>query len=117
MEDFYISNYSSDSWSKAYNAGYPLNTSLNEGAQSLSSDGNYMFFAACERPDGMGSCDIYYSSFNNGNWSVPVNLKSPVNSSSLGISAFNKCRWQESVFFKQQTRRIRGKRPMVFQTE
>jgi len=81
-EDFYISINSSDSWSKAYNAGYPLNTSLNEGAQSLSSDGNYMFFAACERPDGMGSCDIYYSSFNNRNWSVPVNLKSPVNSPS-----------------------------------
>jgi len=79
-EDFYISLFSSDSWNKAYNAGYPLNTKQNEGAQSLSSDGNYMFFTACERADGMGSCDIYFSSFNNGNWSVPVNLRSPVNS-------------------------------------
>jgi flagellar motor protein MotB len=79
QEDFYISHLDHGQWGKAVNAGYPLNTSQNEGAQSLSSDGRYMYFTACERPDGLGSCDIYYSSFDGNNWSLPVNLGPPVN--------------------------------------
>jgi hypothetical protein len=63
----------------AFNAGAPLNTSHNEGAQSISSDGSYMYFTACDRSDGLGSCDIYFSAFNNGRWSEPANLKAPVN--------------------------------------
>jgi outer membrane protein OmpA-like peptidoglycan-associated protein/Tol biopolymer transport system component len=81
MEDFYISNYSDNKWQKAVNAGYPLNTNQNEGAQSLSSDGSYMYFTACDRQGGMGSCDIYYSSLSDGKWSEPANLRSPVNTS------------------------------------
>jgi flagellar motor protein MotB len=67
-------------WGKSVNAGEPLNTSSNEGAQTLSSNGNYMYFTACERPGGMGSCDLYFSAFNEGRWSHPYNLGSPVNS-------------------------------------
>ncbi len=79
QEDFYISKYSENIWHQAYNAGSPLNTIHNEGAQSLSSDGTYMYFTACDRSEGLGSCDIYYSNFKNGRWSDPVNLQSPVN--------------------------------------
>ncbi|MGI6339880.1 MAG: OmpA family protein [Bacteroidales bacterium] len=80
QEDFYISYMSDDGlWRKAINAGPPLNTAQNEGAQTLSSDGSYMFFTACDRPGGAGSCDIYYSSYDDGKWSVPVNIGSPVN--------------------------------------
>jgi outer membrane protein OmpA-like peptidoglycan-associated protein len=82
QEDFYISYYSDNSWQKAFNAGSPLNTVQNEGAQTLSSDGSYMFFTACDRPGGLGSCDIYYSSFSDGKWTEPVNLRSPVNTPS-----------------------------------
>ncbi len=80
QEDFYISKLTNGAWGKAYNAGFPLNTISNEGAQSLSSDGRYMYFTACERPDGMGRCDIYYSEFDGVNWSLPVNVGPPVNS-------------------------------------
>jgi outer membrane protein OmpA-like peptidoglycan-associated protein len=79
QEDFYISYLSDKVWKTAVNAGAPLNTSQNEGAQSLSSDGTYMYFTACERPGGLGSCDIFFSALNNGKWSLPVNLGSPVN--------------------------------------
>jgi len=82
QEDFYISYFSDNSWQKAFNAGAPLNTRQNEGAQTLSSNGTYMFFTACNRPGGMGSCDLYFSAFNDGKWSEPSNLRSPVNSSS-----------------------------------
>lgn len=81
QEDFYLSFLSGNNWQKAVNAGYPLNTPQNEGAQSLSSDGTYMYFTACDRPGGLGSCDIFFSAFNDGKWSLPVNLGGPVNSS------------------------------------
>jgi flagellar motor protein MotB len=81
QEDFYISYYSANAWQKAFNAGAPLNTIQNEGAQSISSDGSYMFFTACNRPGGLGNCDLYFSAFSNGKWSEPYNLGSPVNTS------------------------------------
>jgi flagellar motor protein MotB len=81
QEDFYFSTLNNGEWSKAYNPGFPLNTVSNEGAQSLSSDGRYMYFTACEKPDGMGRCDIYYSEFDGVRWSLPVNVGPPVNSS------------------------------------
>ena len=56
-----------------------INTINNEGAQTLSSGGNYMYFTACDRPGGLGSCDLYFSAFDNGKWSVPVNVGAPVN--------------------------------------
>jgi len=82
QEDFYISTKSNGIWQKAYNAGEPLNTKSNEGAQTLSSNGKYMYFTACDRAGGLGSCDLYFSAFNDGNWSTPYNMKWPVNSTS-----------------------------------
>jgi flagellar motor protein MotB len=79
QEDFYISHYSENAWQTAYNAGAPLNSSQNEGAQTLSSDGSYMFFTGCNRPSGLGQCDIYFSALNNGKWTEPANIGGPVN--------------------------------------
>ncbi|NJK97654.1 MAG: hypothetical protein HC905_24575 [Bacteroidales bacterium] len=64
----------------AKNAGPPLNTPDNEGAQTLSADGREIYFTACNRRDGYGLCDIYYSKWNGQQWSVPQNIGSPVNS-------------------------------------
>ncbi|MDR3327775.1 MAG: OmpA family protein [Prevotellaceae bacterium] len=58
-----------------------LNTANNEGSQTISADGRYMFFVGCNRPDGLGSCDIYYSINTNGSWGYPINPRSPLNSS------------------------------------
>jgi hypothetical protein len=79
QEDFYISYLTTGVWQKAFNAGAPLNTDQNEGAQTLSSNGEYMFFTACNRPGGVGNCDLYFSAFKNGKWTEPSNLGSPVN--------------------------------------
>lgn len=81
QEDFYISRWAPDGfWGTARNAGAPLNTAGNEGAQSISSDGRYMFFTACDRNDGQGRCDIYFSSNDGNRWSPGLNLGPPVNS-------------------------------------
>ncbi|MCK5168432.1 MAG: PD40 domain-containing protein, partial [Bacteroidales bacterium] len=80
QEDFYISLKENDFWSKAINAGEPLNTKGNEGAQTILVDGRIMYFTACNRSDGKGRCDIYSSTKKNGKWTEAVNLGSPVNS-------------------------------------
>lgn len=82
QEDFYISVFSDNAWQNALNAGAPLNTRQNEGAQSLSSDGRYMYFTACDRQSGMGSCDIYFTYLSDGKWSMPFNIGPPVNTRS-----------------------------------
>jgi len=79
QEDFYVSHLKNGSWSRAENLGSPINTPQNEGAQSISSDGTYMYFTACERLDGLGRCDIYYSQFDGRYWSAGINLGPPVN--------------------------------------
>ena len=82
-EDFYFA-YRTDlnsPWDKAQNAGEPLNTGCNEGTPFISPDGRFLFFAACERPDGMGSCDIYMSRKMGNSWEKPKNIGQPVNSS------------------------------------
>jgi outer membrane protein OmpA-like peptidoglycan-associated protein/cytochrome c-type biogenesis protein CcmH/NrfG len=81
-EDFYISYRKNGEWTPAGNLGPPINTQFNEGAQSISADGVHLYFTACNRPDGMGSCDIYYARRVDDDWSRPVNLGPPVNTSS-----------------------------------
>ncbi len=52
----------------------------NEGIKSLTEDSKIMFFTGCDRPDGMGGCDIYLMKYENGKWSDPLNAGNPVNS-------------------------------------
>jgi outer membrane protein OmpA-like peptidoglycan-associated protein len=82
-EDFWYTERDSANapWSKAQMIPGRLNSPGNEGAQSISSDGKIIFFAACERPDGAGSCDIYASFLQkNGIWTKAVNLGPAINS-------------------------------------
>jgi len=79
-EDFYISTKSDNVWGLAENMGPPLNTKANEGAQSISMDGRYMYFTACHRPDGVGSCDIYRAFNTKEGWKEPENLGKKLNS-------------------------------------
>jgi outer membrane protein OmpA-like peptidoglycan-associated protein len=79
QEDFYYSIRENGQWTKAKNAGYPLNTMNNEGAQSLTGDGKVMYFTACMREDGQGLCDIYVSEDIGNAWSEPVNIGPVIN--------------------------------------
>jgi len=79
QEDFFESNFIGGKWSKPENLGPPLNTPDNEGAQTITADATKMFFTACHRPDGRGSCDIYFSEKRDGVWTRPRNLGAPIN--------------------------------------
>jgi len=80
QEDFYYSNRVNGTWEPRIAAGAPLNTPDNEGAQTMTADGKTLWFTACNRRGGMGMCDIYYSTLENGKWTSPRNAGSPVNS-------------------------------------
>ncbi|WP_299577527.1 OmpA family protein [uncultured Sunxiuqinia sp.] len=79
QEDFYLSHLKEGEWQEA-KPMTTINTRNNEGAQSISADGKLLFFTACTRNDGYGSCDIYYSRNHGGSWSVPQNAGEPVSS-------------------------------------
>jgi outer membrane protein OmpA-like peptidoglycan-associated protein len=81
QEDFYFSFKENGFWKMASNAGEPLNTLGNEGAQTIYVDGKIMYYTACSRSDGKGRCDIYVSRKTNEGWSEGANIGSPVNTS------------------------------------
>jgi len=78
-EDIFISKKVDGKWGPIKNAGNTLNTIGNEGAQSFSLDGRYLFFVACDRQAGLGGCDIYYSVRMGDNWSEAINPGAPLN--------------------------------------
>jgi flagellar motor protein MotB len=86
QEDFFTSTRSGNEWQPATNIGPPINTVYNEGAPTLSADGNILIFTACESVNGYGPgrsgygrCDLFISERMGTNWSAPRNMGSPVN--------------------------------------
>lgn len=79
QEDLYWSRKRNGAWQIARPLSLPMNTPQNEGSQSFSADGRYMFFVACDRKEGVGSCDIYYALRIGDTWSHPICIGAPVN--------------------------------------
>jgi len=79
QEDVCYSMNEGDIWSNAKALSETINTQGNEGAQSITADGRYMYFTASGRKDGRGRCDIYYSKKEGDTWSAPINCGANVN--------------------------------------
>ena len=89
-EDFFFCTKREDgTWDKAFNPGAPINSMYNEGAPTLSPDGKYLIFTACDLGDmgdygkdkrGYGSCDLFISVKEGNAWSKPVNMGRTINS-------------------------------------
>lgn len=81
QEDFYVSTKGYENlWTKSLPLSNVINTTGNEGAQCISPDGQYLYFAGCGREDGLGKCDIYFSKLVGNTWSKPQNIGAPINS-------------------------------------
>lgn len=81
-ENFYLSTRPDSVWQISMPL-MDINSAENEGAQSLSPDGNRLFFTVCNRKtDGLGSCDLYFSERKTDGWSRPANLGPTVNGKS-----------------------------------
>lgn len=88
QEDLFVAQRAGDSWAGA-RAVRELSSMGNEGAPSISADGNYMFITMSQEMDGkymggqstgFGSCDLFYTQKVNGRWTKPVNLGPKINS-------------------------------------
>lgn len=86
-EDFFISEKQNNIWQTSTPIK-EVNSMGNEGAPTLSADGNIMFFASCanefgdygtQARKGYGSCDIFYSQKINGKWTMPRNAGTAIN--------------------------------------
>ncbi|MHC4627268.1 MAG: LamG-like jellyroll fold domain-containing protein [Planctomycetota bacterium] len=77
-----------DEWAEPVNLGPPVNSSGHDYCPSISADGLTLYFADYwgypPRPGGLGGCDIWETTraTTDGDWSEPVNLGAPINSSS-----------------------------------
>jgi hypothetical protein len=81
-EDLYESVRQSGSWPASVELDTRINTpDFNEGSQSISPDGNYLFYSGCNKADGQGRCDIYISKRTASGWSEPYNPGAPLNTS------------------------------------
>jgi len=79
-EDMYESVRESGSWQTSVELDAKINTpDFNEGSQSISPDGMYLFYSGCNKPDGQGSCDIYISKRTASGWSESYNPGAPLN--------------------------------------
>ena len=83
-ENLFVAQRSGRGWeSSAKPVLGRVNTRINEGASSISADGEYMVFTACNRPDGVGSCDLYYSYYDPiRGWGFPELLPGKINTRS-----------------------------------
>lgn len=82
-EQFYYNETLKDgNWSLPVDIGPPINTEGDEGAMTVSPDGQILFFSGCNNMTGYGSCDLYMSRLMGDSWSEPVNLGPYVNTSS-----------------------------------
>lgn len=89
QEDFFFSIKRGNVWTDSRSISSKINTVMNEGAPSLSSDGQTLIFTACElandgyygeNRDGFGSCDLFVSFKNGKEWSMPRNMGQTINS-------------------------------------
>jgi hypothetical protein len=78
--DIYVSKRdSSGDWGPATNLGSVINTPYNEESPFLSADDKTLFFSSRGHFN-MGGYDIFYSTLlDNGEWSVPLNVGFPLN--------------------------------------
>ncbi|UOQ72089.1 OmpA family protein [Hymenobacter cellulosilyticus] len=79
-EDLYTSHKEGVSWTDAEPLPKPINSQYNEGSACISKDGKTLYFARCECPTCHGNCDLYVSTFKDGQWTTPKTLGTTVNS-------------------------------------
>lgn len=65
-------------WSKPVNLGPAINTAGNEEGCFIHPDGKTLYFHS-NGHGGFGGYDIFYSTFENGKWSKPINMGEPIN--------------------------------------
>jgi peptidoglycan-associated lipoprotein len=94
--DIYVIKKVNGVWGQPENLGATINTIGNEGFPFISGDSLLVF--ASDGLSGLGGLDIFESSIKNGNYSKPVNMLSPINSSADDFNLVFKDNKNEGFF-------------------
>jgi outer membrane protein OmpA-like peptidoglycan-associated protein len=78
-EDFFVTDRADGNWHRSHGLSAAINTNMNEGAQNISEDGQWLIYTGCNFPEGYGSCDLYISYQTPEGWSQPENLGNHIN--------------------------------------
>ncbi|MGW9686144.1 hypothetical protein [Flagellimonas sp. 2504JD1-5] len=73
-------------WSAPINMGTPVNTEHNEFYPAVARNGNLYF--TCDCPSAVGRDDIFYSSFENGNYTLPKPLSPNINTEGFEYNSY-----------------------------
>ncbi len=79
-DDIFFTTLGASGWGTPQPLSSPIDSKDDEGAVSISADGQTFFYSLCRRPDGVGDCDIYYSDIHGATWTPPKNLGREFNS-------------------------------------
>ncbi|MBE0645052.1 MAG: PD40 domain-containing protein [Bacteroidetes bacterium] len=79
-QNIYSAVQGAGNWEQVQEVGPALNSSGDEGAPTITPDGHWMVFTACDREDGLGDCDLYIAEYIGGSWRNVRNLGTNVNS-------------------------------------
>ena len=77
--DIWMCKREGEAWGKPVNLGTTINTTENEMFPTMT-DNDTLYFSSEGHP-GYGALDIFKTTNVNGNWSTPVNVQQPINSS------------------------------------
>lgn len=77
--DLYITEKTQFGWGIPQNLGSRVNSPYRDSSPYLASDGKTLYFASDGHP-GLGGQDVFYSLFDNGRWTTPLNVGAPINS-------------------------------------
>jgi outer membrane protein OmpA-like peptidoglycan-associated protein/tetratricopeptide (TPR) repeat protein len=94
QEDFYKSEKINGDWIESL--PMEINTIQNEGSVTVSADGSFLIYTACNREDGKGRCDLYLCvKQENGKWSKSEN-----------VSNINSRDWESQACFSPDLRYV-----------
>lgn len=86
--DIYRVTRTGGRWSEPRNLGPAINTPYYEGQPSIASDGRTLYFTS-NRQGGQGQADLWMTYLKeNGEWTAPTNLGSPINTEGIEQSPF-----------------------------
>ena len=99
---FYTNRLPNGKWSDLKNLGPNINTAFDEDAPFISPDGSTLFFSS-KGHNSVGGYDVFKSVWENGNWSKPENLGSPINTAGDEIYYITNARGSVGFYSSSRT--------------
>ncbi|MFK8038379.1 MAG: OmpA family protein [Crocinitomicaceae bacterium] len=84
LDLYMVVRKSDNTWGEPTLLNDNINTKYNEDSPFFSKDGQTLYFSS-NKPGGYGKYDIYFSKYSEGNWTDPLNIGMPINSSGEDI--------------------------------